>query len=105
MRRNRIMPDHTSELPPERQPNPYADKIEAVRQLLKEFNFERYVYVILATVAVLMILAVAGVTLFNGSANWELAGVFFGSGGLFTFSSGRLLSVFNKAWDVVFYTT
>ena len=84
------------------QPNPHAQRIANVRLFLTAFRFERYVYVGLGTLAALMILGLAGVMLVNDSSNWGQVTAILGSGGLFTFSSGRLLTVFHKAWEHVF---
>ena len=96
------MPDQEPGNSTQVQLNPHAQKIANVSLFLKAFRFERYVYVGLGVIAALMILGLAGAMLIKGSYNWGQLTAIFGSGGLFTFSSGRLLTVFDKAWKHVF---
>ncbi|MDE0004046.1 MAG: hypothetical protein OXQ29_15255 [Rhodospirillaceae bacterium] len=96
------MQDEEAGNPTRDQSNPHAQRIANVTQFLRAFRLERYVYVGLGVLAALMILGLAGVMLVKGSYNWGQVTTIFGSGGLFTYSSGRLLTVFDKAWNHVF---
>jgi hypothetical protein len=72
-------------------------RVDAVERLIKLFRPERTVYLIITTMSLATLLASAVVLLVNKKADTvELTGL-FGSSGLITYSTGRLLTMWNQA--------
>ena len=77
--------------------DPMGRRIHAVRQLLQMFRMERTIYVVVNCLSLALLLAVA-VLLFNREElDQVLAFGLFGSGGLITFSTGKLLKMWSDA--------
>jgi hypothetical protein len=76
-------------------------RMDAVERLTSLFRLERMVHLAVTVVSLAMLLASAGRLLYNGKASVpELAGL-FGSSGLITYSTGRLLLMWNQALRVL----
>lgn len=72
-------------------------RMDAVERLTRLFRLERMVYLVVTGVSLAMLLLSAGVLLYKEEAGAaELLGL-FGSSGLITYSTGRLLFMWNQA--------
>lgn len=72
-------------------------RMDALERLTALFRLERLVYLAITLISLAMLLTSAGVLLFRGQAGpAELTGL-FGSSGLITYSSGRLLFMWSQA--------
>jgi len=78
------------------------EKLHAMNALLEAFRPERYLNLGLAFATALIILLVFSRNLFMGDLSWAEAAAIFGSSGLGTVSTGRILSMWNQAFKVVF---
>ena len=76
-------------------------RMEAVERLTKLFRMERLVYLIITTMS-LGVLLTSAITLLveKRAGNVELTGL-FGSSGLITYSTGRLLKMWNQALQLI----
>ena len=73
------------------------DRMDAVERLTKLFKAERIVYLGVTSISLLILLVSAGALLLKGQAGVaELTGL-FGSSGLITYSTSRLLHMWNQA--------
>lgn len=82
-------------------PDNIKDRMDAVERLTKLFRMERLVYLIITTMSLAMLLVSAGVLLeHKGAGTVELTGL-FGSSGLITYSTGRLLAMWNQALQLL----
>jgi len=78
-------------------PEDMKARMDAVERLTNLFRWERMVYLIVTGLSLAMLLTSAGVLLAHGKAGTaELTGL-FGSSGLITYSTGRLLFMWNQA--------
>jgi hypothetical protein len=76
-------------------------RMDAVERLTNLFRMERIVYLIITTMSLAILLTSAVVLLINKSAGTvELTGL-FGSSGLITYSTGRLLAMWNQALQLL----
>lgn len=74
-----------------------AERIEAVERLTKLFKTERTVYLTVTIISLVMLVASAlSLMLRNKAGTAELA-MMFGSGGLITYTAGRLLVMWSEA--------
>src|ERR1043165_5067750 len=73
-------------------------RLAALERLLKNFRPERMAYLILSCVALLTLLTAAGMMIIRGTAGIAELSVVFGSSGLITYTSGRLLHMWNQAF-------
>ena len=72
-------------------------RMDAVERLTELFRLERFVYLAVTIIALVMLLTSAGVLLYKKQGDAaELAGL-FGSSGLITYSAGRLLFMWSQA--------
>jgi hypothetical protein len=77
------------------------DRMDAVERLTNLFRMERIVYLTITTMSLAILLTSAAVLLINKSAGTvELTGL-FGSSGLITYSTGRLLAMWNQALQLL----
>jgi len=77
------------------------ERLEAAKEITKLFNVERYVYISCCGVAVLLLL-INAVRLFERSeVDYAGLGLLFGSGGLITYSTGRLIFMWNKILELI----
>jgi hypothetical protein len=76
-------------------------RMDAVERLTKLFKIERMVYLIITTLSLGILLTSAAVLLIEKRAdNLELAGL-FSSSGLITYTTGRLLKMWNQALQLI----
>jgi hypothetical protein len=76
-------------------------RMDAVERLTNLFRMERIVYLVITTMSLAVLLTSAVVLLVNKSAGTiELTGL-FGSSGLITYSTGRLLAMWNQALQLL----
>jgi hypothetical protein len=73
------------------------ERVRAVRLLIKDFRAERYVYLALTLVALLMLLVNAGMLFREGKAGRAEIALLCGSGGAITFTANRLLRMWGDA--------
>ncbi len=82
-------------------PRDIKARMDAVERLTKLFKVERMVHLCVTTISLAMLLLSAGVLLSKGKAGpAELTGL-FGSSGLITYSTGRLLVMWNQALQLL----
>lgn len=81
--------------------NNFTDKIEAARQITALFQMERYAYVSSCAIAVGLLIFCAIMVMRAEPTNYAVLGSLFGSGGLITYSVGRLIFMWNKVVDIV----
>jgi hypothetical protein len=81
--------------------NGLQEKLDAARQITMLFKMERYVYVSCCGIAVLLLLYCAYQVLNKETPDFVIIGSLFGSGGLITYSIGRLIFMWNKIVDIV----
>lgn len=87
---------------PKQEKNEWQDKIDAARQITMLFKMERYVYVTCCGFAVLLLFFCAFQLLTTEPPNYPVVvSSLFGSGGLITYSIGRLIFMWNKIVDIV----
>lgn len=86
-----------------------TSRMDAVERLVELFRLERMVHLTVTTVSLVLLLGCAAYLIvdriISGSGDWAelsviLSGL-FGSSGLITFSTTRLLSMWNQALEVL----
>jgi hypothetical protein len=78
-------------------PQDLSARMDAVERLTKLFRWERMVYLIMSALSLGILLTSAGVLLVQKKAGYaEITGL-FGSSGIITYTSGRLLFMWNQA--------
>jgi len=81
------------------------DQLHAVRELLGIFRIERYTYLVVNIIALVMLLVSAGFLLLNPSGSgvslYAVITALFGSSGLITYSIGRLLHMWDQAFALL----
>lgn len=82
--------------------NKYRERLEAAKEITQLFSMERYAYIGCCGIAVLLLFFCA-FRIFTSGAETDMAviGSLFGSGGLITFSVGRLIFMWNKIVDII----
>ena len=76
-------------------------RMDTVERLTKLFRLERMVYLAITILSLIILLVSAGVLLMQKKAGpGELSGL-FGSSGLITYSTGRLLFMWNQALRMI----
>lgn len=76
--------------------------LRALEKLLDLFRFERMVYLGVTVFALIILLASAGWLLLSGKdGSIALALGMFGSSGLITFTTSRLLTMWNQAFGLI----
>jgi hypothetical protein len=84
--------------------DPYQQKVDALKQLLAAFRFERTVYLSITTISLVVLLICAAALVLRKSANpADLIGLFGSSGGI-AYSTGRLLKMWSEAVRVLYPT-
>ena len=78
-----------------------AERLDAIRELLKVFRFERIVYLTVTIISLILLIASAVVLVVKGKAGpVEITGL-FGSAGSITYTAGRLLRMWGEALRVM----
>ena len=76
-------------------------RILIIKQLLELFRWERYIYLTITVLSLVLMIVSAIVILLTGEAKLpEIVGLFFSSGGI-TYTIGRLLQMWNDALKLV----
>ncbi|MCH7963162.1 MAG: hypothetical protein IH852_04400 [Bacteroidetes bacterium] len=78
------------------------EKIEAVKELTEIFKVERMVYLGVTIIALLMLLGSALSLIIKGEIGIAELGLLFGSSGMITYSTGRLLFMWNEALKLLY---
>jgi hypothetical protein len=73
------------------------ERLAAVERLTQLFRLERMVHLGVTSIALIMLLASAGVLLYKREAGATELTMLFGSSGLISYSAGRLLFMWNQA--------
>jgi predicted membrane channel-forming protein YqfA (hemolysin III family) len=76
------------------------ERVKIAGEITKLFSLERYVYISCCGVAVLLLLANAGMVIYEKRADSTELALLFGSSGLITYSMGRLIYMWNKIVDL-----
>jgi hypothetical protein len=91
-----------------RTPGPAIGRDDAqlarVLTLIKAFSFERYVYLTITSLSVVMLLAAAAKLLLSNKPDLAVLTALFGSSGLITYSLGRVLRMWDQAMNAIFST-
>ncbi|MFQ5605235.1 MAG: hypothetical protein ACE5HS_18370 [bacterium] len=80
------------------------ERVEAVDHLTSLFKVERYIYLSIIFVCLMILLVSVGLALFGGKekiSNQAFITSMFGSGGILTAMTGRLLHMWNRAMDLI----
>lgn len=78
-------------------PDNLENRLKVVKQLTDLFKFERMVYLSVSLISLIMLLGSALSLMIRGQAGTAELTMLFGSSGLITYSSGRLLYMWNEA--------
>lgn len=78
-----------------------SDVVSAIERLTTLFRIERLVYLVITTLALLLLLGSAGILLARSQASAASLTVLFGSSGLITVSVARLLRMWERAFDML----
>ena len=81
---------------------PLEERLAALERLLQYFKPERIAHLVLSCAAFLTLLTAAGMMIIRGNAGTAELSVIFGSTGLITYSSGRLLHMWNQAFRMIY---
>jgi hypothetical protein len=76
-------------------------RLEAAKEITMLFKMERYVYMACCGLAVLLLFYCAFRLLQTKGFDPVVIGSLFGSGGLITFSTGRLIYMWNKILEII----
>lgn len=79
-------------------------RLATFERLLSRFRWERLTYIAISTGSFFMLLFAAGSLIVKGRAGLVELGSIFGSGGVITYSTGRLLRMWDQALKVVYGT-
>lgn len=71
--------------------------MEVVKQLTELFRFERMVYLGISIVSLVILIGSALSLIIRGQAGYSELTMSFGSSGLITYSTGRLIFMWNEA--------
>ena len=84
--------------------NDLKDRVKAVESLTSLFRIERFVYLSIILICLLILLMSVALALFGGKekiSNQAFITSMFGSGGIMTAMTGRLLHMWNRAIDLM----
>lgn len=82
-------------------PDDMPVRLGAAKEITEIFKLERYVYITSCGIAVVLLLVNAGLLIYEKKADIPGLALLFGSGGLITFSMGRLIYMWNKIIDLI----
>ena len=82
-------------MPPK--PEELKARMDAVERLTNLFKAERMAYLIMTGLSVLILLTSAGILLMQKTAGYGAITGLFGSSGIVTYTTGRLLFMWNQA--------
>lgn len=75
--------------------------LNALERLLKIFEIERYVYLVLTAISFFLLLYTVYLLIDKNFANTQILLAVFGSAGLIAASSARISYFFNKAFSLI----
>lgn len=75
--------------------------LNALERLLKIFQVERYVYLLLTAISFVLLLYSGYLLIVSETLNTEMLVAVFGSAGLITASSARISHFFNRAFTLI----
>jgi hypothetical protein len=78
-----------------------GDRVAAIERITALFKWERQVYLVLTTASALVIIISGVYGIYKNGLDIPVATLMFGSTGVVTFSIGRLLTMWNRAIDIV----
>jgi hypothetical protein len=78
-----------------------GERIEAVKAVTELFRFERMVYLVLTSAALLLLIGSATALIFQKGTTMAVLTGLFGSSGLITVSLQLVLRMWNRAIDLV----
>lgn len=76
-------------------------RYEIVEKLTALFKFERTIHLIVTTISLIILLVAITFMLIKGSAGTAELTLMFGSSGLITYSTGRLLRMWDQALKII----
>src|SRR5215467_2771665 len=82
-------------------PPELRDRVEAVERLAQLFKIERFVYLGVTAISFLLLLTIAVRIFLQGGAQIAEWGLLFGSSGLITITSNRVLQMWSQALRMV----
>ena len=80
------------------------NRVEAIQSLTAMFRFERFIYMGIILLCLLILIITVAMALFGGEesiSNSAFITTMFGSGGIITSMTGRLLHMWNRAIDLM----
>src|SRR5437868_11085746 len=77
------------------------DRVNAVGRLIALFRLERMVHLIVTTLSLALLFTSTAIQIAKGQAGRVELMLMFGASGLITYSTGRLLVMWNQALEVV----
>jgi hypothetical protein len=77
------------------------DKVRAVERLSQLFKMERFAYLGITGISLLMLLTSAGVLIVRTKADPATLTMLFGSSGLIAYSANRVLKMWDRAMNIV----
>ena len=92
---------------PKKKPDDLTKRLEAAKEITKLFQVERYIYTACcgAAVALLVFCAISLFTDSSKESDWTdkipVLTALFGSGGLITYSTSRLIFMWNKIIEII----
>jgi hypothetical protein len=82
-------------------PDILEERLQAVERLVKVFRVERFTYLVVTGLALLLMFASAVVLLIRHELTIPTLTLLFGSSGLISYSIGRLLKMWDQAIELV----
>jgi hypothetical protein len=77
------------------------ERLEAVERLTALFRLERIVHLIVTTLSLALLFTSTAIQIAKGQAGRVELTLMFGASGLITYSTGRLLVMWNQALEVI----
>jgi hypothetical protein len=84
---------------------PYAARINAVKELMKMFKPERMVHLTVTTMSLAALMTCTVTAILKGKAEAPFLVLMFGSSGVITYTASRLLQMWNQALQITFDPT
>ncbi|MDT0636020.1 hypothetical protein [Spectribacter hydrogenoxidans] len=80
---------------------PLTDRVQAVREVTSLFRVERFVYLAIIVVCLLVLIVLVVMAAQRGEMRTAEIVPMFGSGGVISVMTGRLLHMWNRAVDLL----
>ena len=78
-----------------------SDRVAAAKAVTELFKVERFVYICIIVVCLLILLGSVATALFRGKIGYVELTPMFGSGGAVAFLSGRLIHMWNRTMNLL----